>query len=82
MFRYVLTIALLVSMQPGLTAEEIRFGEGTNEFDFSFSQSAAHLDGTLRLISPYPLSDDFDVAHSTLQFEHAGHAAHEHDTHP
>jgi cobalt-zinc-cadmium efflux system protein len=28
------------------------------------------------------LSDDFDVAHSTLQFEHAGHAAHEHDTHP
>lgn len=28
------------------------------------------------------LSDDFDVAHSTLQCEHAGHADHEHDRHP
>ncbi|WP_300390537.1 cation diffusion facilitator family transporter [uncultured Nocardioides sp.] len=28
------------------------------------------------------LADDFDVAHSTLQFERAGHAAHEHDLHP
>ena len=28
------------------------------------------------------LSDDFDVAHSTLQFEPAGHAAQEHGTHP
>ena len=28
------------------------------------------------------LADHFDVAHSTLQFEPASHAAHEHDTHP
>ena len=28
------------------------------------------------------LAEDFDVAHSTLQFERATHAAHEHDTHP
>lgn len=28
------------------------------------------------------LDSDFDVAHSTLQFERDTHAAHEHDTHP
>ena len=28
------------------------------------------------------LDQDFDVEHSTIQFEAAGHAEHEHDTHP
>lgn len=28
------------------------------------------------------LSDDFDIEHSTIQFEAAAHADHEHDTHP
>lgn len=40
-----------------------------------------HLAGMLDELQA-ALADDFDVAHSTLQFEPAGHAAHEHDTHP
>lgn len=40
-----------------------------------------HLAGMLAELQT-ALSDDFDVAHSTLQFEPAGHAAQEHGTHP